>query len=124
MNNIEATHEIKSLKTQILKLEAESKTLGEDIKLKQKDFSTINNKIKTLKTKLETIQLASAEPIVSEHAILRYLERVKGIDLEEIKKEILDDKAKEHIKFAKSCKIKRSDHTLIVRDNTIVTVEN
>jgi chromosome segregation ATPase len=123
MSNIDATQEIKSLKTQILKLEAESKTLSDEIKGKQKDFSTVTNKIKTLKTKLETIQLSSAEPIVSEHAILRYLERVRGIDLEEIKKEILDDKAKEHIKFAKSCKIKRSDHTLIVRDNTIVTVE-
>ncbi len=34
------------------------------------------------------------DPIVTEHAILRYLERIEGIDLEEVKKKILTDKVK------------------------------
>lgn len=70
------------------------------------------------------MQINASQPIVSEHAILRYLERVKGMDIESLKNEILDHKTVEHIKFAKNCNIKKATHTLVVKNNTIITVEN
>jgi hypothetical protein len=41
-------------------------------------------------TEQEIEELQAAAPIVSEHATLRYLERVKGVDLNAINKEILE----------------------------------
>ena len=79
MAQINLTQEIKSINTQIVKLESELKILNEEVKNKQKESSTISNKIKTLKTKVFDLQTNSSQPIVSEHAILRYLERVKGL---------------------------------------------
>lgn len=63
-----------------------------------------------------------AEPVVSEHALLRYLERVKGIDLDAVRDEILDGR-RSSIRQLGSCKFKTGDGlTIVVKDRVVVTV--
>lgn len=69
------------------------------------------------------LQTEAPEPIVSEHAMLRYLERIKGVDLEAIREEILGDGTAASISFAKTGRIKKSGMCLVVKDNVVVTIE-
>jgi hypothetical protein len=59
---------------------------------------------------------------VTEHAILRYLERVKGVDLAQIEREILPDKTRDHIEELGAGNFPCGDHTLVVKDKMIITV--
>lgn len=115
---------IKSINTQIKQLESSLQTLNEDVRTKQKAASAMSNRVTALKEKLLNIQTHTATPIISEHAILRYLERVKGVDIEELKNEILDHNTVAQIKFAGNCTIKKANYTLVVKNNTIITIEN
>lgn len=63
--------------------------------------------------------------VVSEHAILRFLERVEKLDIEKIKESILPPITKDLI--SKMSKANGSypsmTHQLVLRDNIIVTVK-
>ncbi len=85
------TRTVKGLQSQIKKLESEASDLKLEIDIKKKEYNQKNQTIQSIKTNIEKIN--SKQNIrVSEHAILRYLERVKGVDIEQIEKEILNDK--------------------------------
>ncbi len=60
--------------------------------------------------------------IVSEHAMLRYIERVMGVDLSVVEEEILNDHNRKAIDFAPSCRIKAGGVELVVKDRVVVTV--
>jgi len=65
----------------------------------------------------------SKMPVISEHALLRYLERVGGIDIESTKKEMLSEQAVKMIKFINgNGKARVNGVDYIVKNNTIVTV--
>lgn len=60
---------------------------------------------------------------VSDHAVLRYMQRVHGVDIDEIRRSIaasIDDKV---VTFAdgSAFKYKTSECTFVVRDNTVTT---
>lgn len=59
--------------------------------------------------------------VVSDHALVRYMERVMGYDMNQVRNLILTDEVKSFIK-AGACTIKKDGYTLRVVDNTIVTV--
>lgn len=61
------------------------------------------------------------EPKVSDHALLRYIERVKGVNLEDLKKEILTPEREEYIRMgAKTINCDGVDF-VISQDGTVVT---
>lgn len=114
-------HELKQLNVRI---EKERTVLNLLIQEQQDIQSKINKSkqiIKDLETKIK--KELNSSVVISEHAILRYLERVKGIDLEEIKQELLDEKTYNMIDFAKSCRVKKSGYDIIAKNNVIVTIE-
>jgi hypothetical protein len=61
---------------------------------------------------------------VSDHAIIRYLERIKGVDFEILKKEIVDDSMMKFInKLGGSGKFPKSDDfEVVVRNYKIITI--
>jgi len=81
---------IKGLQSQYDNSKAESDLLKIEISNKQKEYQS---KLEIQKRLLSEISKLSntKELKVSEHAIIRYFERVKGYNLEEIEKEILSE---------------------------------
>jgi len=79
---------LKSLQTLLDKTLAERQALNEEVIIKQSQQREINKKIQNLQFQINEAKRENIEP-VTEHAILRYLERVKKIDIEAIKKEII-----------------------------------
>jgi pseudouridine-5'-phosphate glycosidase len=59
---------------------------------------------------------------ISEHVILRYIERVLVIDIGEIEKKIVDEETERLIKTMKSRKVSRGDFSIIIKNNTFMTV--
>lgn len=118
---IKNQHELKGLETRRSILEVEIKNLEytkrrikEDINRKITELNIIRKKIKDFTVK---------EPIVTEHAILRYLERVMGIDLRSIVDKILTRENKELIRFSGNCTIEDGRYKYIVKNHSVVSVE-
>lgn len=60
---------------------------------------------------------------ISDHALVRYIERIKGISLDCIRKEILSDNLKVFIEeMGKNGVFPMDDYKLIVREGTITTI--
>ena len=87
---------LKQLKTRQAKLEVEVKESAADSKVAQKTWL---KKVKQLKNVGQQIKdLSKSEPVVTEHALLRYAERVMGLDLDEVKAQILKPETVAQIK--------------------------
>jgi hypothetical protein len=61
------------------------------------------------------------EPGVSDHAVVRYMERVLGLDVDAIRREILTPERAQAIKFGAHV-IKAEGYVLRVEKNVVVTV--
>jgi len=83
-----------------------------------RELSSIDAQIRKLKesTKVRAV-------IVSEHAILRYLERVRGIDIDQVKKEIAPEHIIQGVRAMGNGEYPvAGSHTLKIQDNTVVTI--
>jgi len=62
---------------------------------------------------------------VSEHAIIRYFERVKGFDMEQIEKEILSAPIIDLIeKLGGSGSYPGEGYSVVMKDFTVITIKN
>lgn len=68
-------------------------------------------------------KLCDKKPVITEHAMLRYLQRVHGVDLSLIEDEILTERNVEMIRFAGTGNIKCGGYTLVVQDGKVITVK-
>lgn len=60
---------------------------------------------------------------VSDHAVVRYLERVDGINIEEIRDKIVDSiPCVDHTEDLKDMRVLKSNHSIVVKDNVVVTI--
>lgn len=118
----EEMKQLESIKTklqgEIEGLKTQKSNISKEITLKQNHVQEIVKKIKILSQGKEN------EIIISEHAILRYIERVLAIPLEEINQKLLPDKLMEQIKILGdgSYPVEEGKYRIIVKDNVIVTV--
>lgn len=80
--------------------------------------------IKVCEGQINRLNDLSIEIRVTDHAILRYLERVKGVDLEKVRKELMPYDVEKQIKMIGFSGIYPVDksHKLRVKDRTVVTV--
>lgn len=122
MKSVATTTELKGLQTQLAQATAKRELLQQEVFNTQKEVHTLTTRIKSLNNRIKQLKENEHEPVVSEHAILRYLERVKGVDLDALKHEIMDDKTVENIKFLKSGKIKRAEYDMVIQDNVVVSI--
>lgn len=58
---------------------------------------------------------------ISDHAIVRYMERVYGLDLDALRREMLTPD-REHMIRMGAKKIKAGDHVFIVENSVVITV--
>ncbi len=116
--------EQKALETRRNLIQTERKVLVDEITDKQKSSSDMKKKIAELQSKIENLkEKIPSKIIVSEHAILRYLERVRGINLQEVEEEILSEASKKIIGELGNCKIStEAGFKIVVRNGTVVTI--
>ena len=119
---IKGKEELKKLNTLQVKLQSEI----EAIKIERE---ILNNKLQSAERNLGKIQeeikklKEGNKIIVSEHAMLRYIERVLGIDLKEIERRILTDEVKEQYKIVGNGRFPINDEfRALIRDNVVVTI--
>jgi predicted RNase H-like nuclease (RuvC/YqgF family) len=116
-------HELKALQTRLKEAQAEAESLVEKARIATKDASEALRRKDKIAAQIREIEEAAKEPIVTEHAMLRYIERFMDVDLEAVRKAILTDEAVKMIKFARSGKITANGRRLIVKNGSVVTVE-
>lgn len=69
-------------------------------------------------------ELSAADPVISEHALLRYLERAKGVDMDQLRTEVLTPELVAMIKTIKSGKVPMPGGLrAIVKNSVVVTIE-
>jgi|GEM_PF-1939632 len=109
----------KSLKS--LKLKLEKKVDARNIL--NGEINKLTSVIGEIDTKIKYIKSIPTDTQVSDHAIVRYIERVKGINLDDIKNDILTDSVKRNINKVGDCKITTNDgNYIIVRNNIVVSI--
>ena len=114
---------MKDLKKQIKSLEKELEEKSEQVKDAQRQLSNIQHELKELRLKANPPEVK-----VTDHAVVRFLQYVHGVDIEAIRNEILTDYLKNMILRFKGVgtipnKLHNSDCRAIVKNYTIVTIE-
>jgi Txe/YoeB family toxin of Txe-Axe toxin-antitoxin module len=111
--------DLKYLQRRRSEIEQELSDVGKQIeelvtlkRLRQEEHSKISRQIN------EILQ----DVTVTEHAIIRYFERVLGFNLSEISKKILPDVDKQRIKQLVNCEYPMGDFKLVVKSNKVVSV--
>lgn len=114
---------------ELARLSAMAESLSDEIEQMQDNYDEARKALVKKRKELHELrkQIKSErqkEPSVSDHAIVRYMERVLGIDTEAIRAAILSDKNRRMIEFAGNCRIKSDGVDFVVKDCTVVTVVN
>ena len=121
----------KRLRTELKKLESMKSEILVKIKgIKQqksnvdRELSAATTNLKEIEKKIEKIQLEE-RIIVSEHAILRYIERVIGINIEEISRKIVSEELEQTIMSLGNgvYTVNQNEFRIKVKENVVVTVE-
>lgn len=96
--DLKTARELKKLETRV----TEHQVALDDYKVRKseldKNINKTNQALGQLKAQIENLKASNKDTTVCEHATLRYIERVLGIDLNEINLKILPDKQREIIK--------------------------
>lgn len=114
------------MKTMADKIKAELDTLNDQllskraqIKPLQQDVSRLENQIRDLSRDLES---AERQPRVSDHAVVRFLERKHGFDFEDVRASLMPGHIADAIK-AGATSAKVNGCTLVIKDQCVVTVK-
>lgn len=100
-------------------LQEESAALNQKISAEHREMSGIDAKISQLQAKAKN---QTKTVLITEHAILRYLERVKGVDLVQVKKEMVPDLVTQQIRAMGNGEYPVGTHSVKVKDNTVITI--
>lgn len=113
---------IKGLKSQLKIMEGDAEALKIELGNKQREYTSKLNAIKSIKEQIE--QHESNKRIkVSEHAIVRYFERVKGFDISDIEKEILTEDVLNLIdKLGGTGGFPNNNFKVLMKDYTVTTI--
>ena len=114
---------IKELESRLVREKQALSRLKSERSQLDRDICSRNARVDSLKKQLDVVRSTSENVIVSEHAILRYLERVEGIDIEAIKHKMVSQSAEKQIKALGSGVFPVGvSHKLRVRKGYVVTV--
>lgn len=88
-----------------------------------KEIHSTNQSVNNLMEKIERLK-QSGNLIVSEHAIIRYIERVLGINIEEVTNKIVPEEIKKQIEILGNgtYSVDDGEFRIVLKDNVVVTV--
>lgn len=126
--------ETRQLRSKIGQIEADKREITKELKTAKEKVSSIQGELtaKDREIAQATKRLTEIEKsingktgnqvVVSEHAMLRYIERVLGIDLEELQQKILPPGNADAISSLGDGTYPIGEHRIKVKSGTIVTV--
>tara|TARA_B100001778_G_scaffold330827_1_gene333987 strand:- start:14302 stop:14724 length:423 start_codon:yes stop_codon:yes gene_type:complete len=126
--------ETRQLRSKIGQIEADKREIARQLKAAKEKVSSIQSELtakdreiaqatKRLTEIEKTISgKTESQVVVSEHAMLRYIERVLGIDLEELQQKILPPGNADAISSLGDGTYPIGEHRIKVKSGTIVTV--
>lgn len=100
-------------------LREELTALDQKIRAETREIGSIDAQVAQLQAKAKN---STKTVLFTEHAILRYLERVKGIDMEQTKKEMVPDLVTQQIRALGNGEYPVGTHSVKVKDNTVITI--
>ena len=116
------SNKLKQLETLLNKTQNDFDVLNTKIANDQRVLASKKKAIENIKSQIQAIS-ANKEITISEHALLRYLERVSKIDTDSVKKTIITP---ELIKMVETLggngKYPVGDITLVIRDYVVTTI--
>lgn len=119
MNDI---RKIKQLQSQLNIMTGDVEVLKIEIANKQRECNQKTQAILKLKETINSLN-NNSNIKVSEHAIIRYMERVKGLNISEIEKEILTDDVLLLIeKLGGTGKYPIKEFQVVMKDYTVTTI--
>lgn len=113
----ELSYKRDELNSQMSALIKERKKADDKIKEITQQISSIDKRIASIRQNLKSNKVN-----ITDHAILRYLERVHGFDTEEVKNKLLTDKLRTSIQTYGKGKLKENGITYIFKDNSVITI--
>lgn len=109
------------INTHLQEVSEEKRLIQMRMKELQEELNKKEEVEKELKKKKEYI--SNKEPRVSDHALLRYFERIEGYNMEEIKKKILSPRVIDQMNILGSKGVYAADDFyVLVKNKTVVTV--
>ena len=119
---MEEVRKIKKLKSHLKAMQTDADVLKTLFTSKQREYNAKLQAIERVKEQIKDIE-NNNDVRVSEHAIVRYLERVKGLDVEEVKKEILTCEVLELIAhLGGSGSYPNKDFNVVMKNYTVTTI--
>lgn len=112
--------ELKTLQTRLRKAEANLEGLRDEQRSVSRRMTEAQATVDQLRRHIASLHDAGI--VISEHAMLRYLQRVHGIDLEQVQREMLPSGVEEQIRTLGSGLFPVDGFSLRVRDGQVVTV--
>lgn len=114
---------VKGLQSQISKLQAECEVIKKEIEIKNEELKQKTKVINDIKSEIIKLQ-TKGELKITEHALVRYLERVEKLDIKEIENKIINDNVKTLVaKFKQGTFPSGQGFSVVVKDNVIVTIQ-
>jgi chromosome segregation ATPase len=88
----------------------------------RRDLARLESERRQVRQQVEALESKRRDPIVTEHALLRYLERVCGVDVEAARQAILTPKLREQIAALQSGVFPADGFRVRARNGAVVTV--
>lgn len=117
---------LKQLQSQLSILDGKRNVLKNQVENIQQELSLANSQMQKIKNEINRLQMFEIKEInISEHAILRYIERVLMIDIEQIKSNVITDELKKLVSvLGGSGSYPVKDFKVVMVNKTITTITN
>ena len=121
--SIKDTTTLKSLETKYKQIETKRNLIINEINDKQLEASSLKKELGQIKQQMDNLKSKDAwKIIVSEHSLLRYIERVLGIDLNVLRNKILSDDDAKVISALGNGTFPKDGFKIKIKDGVVVTV--
>jgi chromosome segregation ATPase len=118
--------ELKLLRTRESDLNSERKQLSKQIGDLQKQMNSVTSRLNAVRSDIAALVDANKGVVITEHAILRFIERVLGTDIESVMAMMMPEKTEEQIQLLRSgtFPVRDGDRNwkLKVKKGSVVTV--
>lgn len=119
--SVKNSQQLKQLTSRKSKLEVDVNHFEQERKSAQSNLDKAKNQLKSVNSEID--KLKTKDLVITEHAILRYIERAMGIDIEELKGKIIDEGTKAMIESMGNGKYPIGNGCrAIVKDMAVVSI--